>query len=454
MLPDIRTLALLLAVTSFVSALALYLFYRLLPEVPGLKQAAMAGASQAIGSVFLLIRDFIDPMLSIMVSNGGYFIAYAFYYQAIRLFCERPLAWRWPGLIIVSLYPLFLLLPGNEHLSERIILNSLVLGSLTLMTSWVLWKDEAKLPGRRGLAITFAFIAVISLSRIILRLSEPLGDVAFLDFNSGFMIFIWAIVTSIAVTVGVIVMTSERLREQLKLQLSDVMVARDIAHNALREQKNFLAMLSHEFKTPLSIIKANADAVATIENPPAPFIKESLERIQNTSLRLTGLVNGCLNDEWISHAIENNELSMSTLSLTQVLADLSGEYGVRFIDKSALASVQIQGDHYLVPILFSSLIDNARKYAHHRDSAEVRLLPVTADAVRVEVFNDGPIIAEQEQERIFDKYYRVQNGRQQSGSGLGLFFVKRIVDQHGGSIKVESRQGTTFIIALPVMESV
>lgn len=452
MLPDIRTLAMLLAVTSLVSALTLYLFYRLLPEVPGLKQAAIAGICQAIGSTFLFIRDFIDPMLSIMVSNGAYFVAYTFYYQAARLFCGRAAEWRWPGLIIVVLYPLLMLLPGKEYLDERIIINSLVLGSLTLMTSWILWKDEAELPGRRGLAVTFAFIAVISASRIISRLSNPLEGVAFLDFNAGFMIFIWAIIASIAITAGVIVMTSERLREQLNLQLSEVTVAHNIAHNALREQKNFLAMLSHEFKTPLSIIKANADAVATIENPPPSFIKDSLTRIQKTSLRLNSLVDGCLNNEWVSHMIEKNESSLATLNLTELLTDLCREYDIRFIDQGSPAGTHLQGDRYLLPILFSSLIDNARKYAYHQDSVEVSLLH-TADGVTVKIFDDGPGIAEQERDRVFDKYYRGECQKHQSGSGLGLFFAKRIVEQHGGSIFVECQQGTTFTITLPASEN-
>lgn len=424
-----------------------------MPEVPGLKQAAIAGISQAIASIFLIIRDFIDPMLSIMVSNAAYFLAYALYYQAVRLFCERAMEWRWPTIIICTLYPLFMLFPGNENLGERIIVSSIGLGSLGLMTSWILWKDEVRLPGQRGLAIIFALIALFCGARIVSILTEPVGSMNYLDFNRGGILFIWGIVTSIAVTIGVIVMTSERLREQLKLQLSEVTVAHDIAHNALREQKNFLAMLSHEFKTPLSIIKANADAVTAIENPPPIFIKESLDRIQKTSLRLTGLVNGCLNDEWISHAIEKNERSLTTLNLTELLTELCKEYDTRFIDKNSPASVQIQGDRYLVPILFSSLIDNARKYAHDRHRVEVRLFPVTDDTVTVEVFDDGPGIAEQERERIFDKYYRVHNGRQQSGSGLGLFFVKRIVEQHGGSINLECRQGTTFTVTLPVFES-
>jgi len=449
---DFRTILLILVLTSIVSAVALYLFYRLLSEVPGLKQAATAAILQAIGVVFMLSRDFIAPMLSIMVSNGAYFLALAFYYQAARLFSEHRMEWRWPIIIIATLYPLFMLLPGDENLSERIIIHSIGLGILAMMTSWVLWKNAADLLGRRSLAMTFAVIGLICIFRVMSALNQPVGSVDFLDSNEGNMINIWAIVTSIVVTVSVIVMTSERLREQLKLQLQEVMVARDIAHTALREQKNFLAMLSHEFKTPLSIIKANADAVITIDNPPAPFIKESLARIQQTSLRLTGLVDSCLNDEWISHAIEKNELSMTALNLAELLTDLSREYGIRVIDKSSSAAAQIRGDRYLIPILFSSLLDNARKYAHNRDSVEIRLLHAAGTMI-VEIFDDGPGIAEQEHERIFDKYYRVQGANQQHGSGLGLFFVKRIIEQHGGAINVACRQGTTFTVTLAALGS-
>lgn len=78
MLPDLRTIVLILVITTFISAMALFLFYRLLKEIDGLQYAAIGGATQAVGSLALLLRDSIDPVLSIMVSNSCFFCHFFF----------------------------------------------------------------------------------------------------------------------------------------------------------------------------------------------------------------------------------------------------------------------------------------------------------------------------------------------------------------------------------------
>ena len=69
MLPDLRTIVLILVVTTFIAAIALFLFYRLIKEINGLQYAAIGGGCQALGSVFLLLRDSIDPMVSLSGLN-------------------------------------------------------------------------------------------------------------------------------------------------------------------------------------------------------------------------------------------------------------------------------------------------------------------------------------------------------------------------------------------------
>ncbi|MGG2399674.1 sensor histidine kinase [Pseudomonas sp. SH1-B] len=446
---DFNTILLMMTVTSCVSAVALYLLYWLLPGVPGLKQAVIAGASQAVTPMLLLARGIIDPMISILLSNAVYLLAGAFYYQAVRQLCDFAMEWRWPMTVILLFYPLIIIFLDSEDLSKRVFISSIAIGCLTFMSSWVLWKDQVRL-SRRGLAIVFATATLLCVIRVFFILGQP--SMSQSDFQTAYLIFMLGVVISIGVMVGIVVIVFDRLREQLKFQLQEVTAAHDVARIALREQKDFMAMLSHEFKTPLSIIKANADAVVMIENPPAPFIKESLERIQQTSLRLNDLVDGCLSDERISTVIEDNELFMTSLDLIELLRGLSDEYGVRFVDAHAPAALHIQGDRYLVSILFSSLISNARKFARKHENTEIRLLSPpqnSAAPITVEVFDDGQGVAEQERQRIFDKYYRVSSETQPQGSGLGLFFVKRIVELHGGTVSVERRQGTIFSVTLP-----
>ncbi|WP_299199338.1 HAMP domain-containing sensor histidine kinase [uncultured Amphritea sp.] len=450
MIFDIRTLVVLFTIVTLVSAVALFLFYRLLSETPGLKYAAMGASCQAMGSIFLIVRDSIDPMLSIMVSNGGYFFSYAFYYQATRLLSNQAAEWRWPGAVIGILLPMFLLFPGNENLGERIVLNSLGISLLSMLPAWMLWKDKVNLPGRRSMAIIFAIVCLISVLRIISVWFEPIESISFLDLNSAYLIFIWATVASIATTIGLIVMTSERLREQLKHQLNETEIAREIADRLLHEHKNFLVMLSHEFKTPLSIIRANADTAIAIDKQMDPFVKDSLQWIQRSSDRLTELVDTCLNEEWMQYTLEAGELSVERLNLNDILSDLCQEYRVNFVEAIPDRIAEIEGDRSLMTFLFSSLIDNALKYSCNKDLVEVKLFP-SNEYRTVEIFDDGPGVEYKFRDRIFDKYYRVQNSQSQSGSGLGLFFVKRIVEKHGGSISVECDHGTIFRVILPVL---
>jgi len=445
---DIRTLALLLAVVTFVTAIALYLFYRLLPETPGLKQAAIGAGCQSLGSILSIARDFIPLEVAIVSSNGLYLLASAFFYQAARLLSDQHAEWKWPGIMIALLLPPFLFFPTNEYLGLRIQLLSIGLALLSFMTTWVLLRDiPAKLPARRGAALAIGGIGLVSVYRLVNTTIHPPGTASFLDKGDQYIIFVWAIVSAIIYAIAMIVMTSERLRETLKQQLSELAIANRIADNALREQKNFLTMLSHEFRTPLGIIKANVDAIFSASPVRDNFTEESLHRISNASTRLTSLVQGCLNDEWISNAVERGQLERSKLDLRQILSALCDEYRVNFSCNTA-SPVIVQGDRYLIPILFSSLIDNARKYAASADGVNVRCVHQDRQ-ILIEVEDNGPGIPVEERKHIFDKYYRIRNGNKRPGTGLGLFFVKHITEQHGGKIDVEQRTGALFRITLP-----
>ena len=148
---DIRTLALLLAVVTLVTAIVLYLFYRLLPETPGLKQAATGIACQSAGSILSIAREFIPPEIAITGSNGLYLLSYALLYQAARLFSGRPADWRCPTLIIILLLPPFALFPTHEYVGLRIMLLSAGVAILSFMVSWTLLKEiPSNLPARRG----------------------------------------------------------------------------------------------------------------------------------------------------------------------------------------------------------------------------------------------------------------------------------------------------------------
>tara|TARA_R110000787_G_scaffold215525_1_gene324614 strand:- start:6591 stop:7958 length:1368 start_codon:yes stop_codon:yes gene_type:complete len=449
--PDLRTIVLVLVVTNCIAAIALFLFYRLIKEINGLQYAALGGGSQALGSVFLLLRDSIDPMLSIMVSNTFFFLSFLFYYQAVRLLTDLKTSWVIPSTLIVILSPLFMLFPGNENLGERIIVSSLGLGILGMMCGWVLGKNAIDLPGRKGLSLMFFLFSAISLWRIPNMLITPIGEVGFLDFNAGYMIFLWGIINSIVTTIGLIILASEKLQQQLRAKVEQVSYARDIANRSLQEQQHFMTMLSHEFKAPIGAIKANADAALLLATPHTSIVEESLSRIKNVSERLNSLVERCLDDEWMAHSIENNQVSLEPVSLTQILRNVSDEFNVPF-QSTVNTDAMVKGEPIFLPVLFANLIANGLRHTAHIESVQVNLLQQDNDYL-VRVMDDGDGIDEQQRHYIFDKYYRADNGHSAGGSGLGLFFVKKITEMHDGEVTVNCDDGvTTFTVRLAKSE--
>lgn len=450
MLPDLRTTILILAITAIVSAIILFLFYRLLKEVEGLKYAAMGAGFQAIASIFLVMRDSIDHTLSIMVSNIAYFLSMLFYYQASRLLADLKPAWLVPSGVVAIVSALLVFYLDDQYLPERIIISASCVAILAFMTSYSLWGKAKNLPGRFGVALSFFLIGIISLGRLFSAMYDPVRNINFLDFKQGYMIFLTAIISTIITTVGFIVLTSEKLQHQLRQQMSKLSKARDIAQKSLQEQQHFISMLSHEFKAPIAAINANADVVLILQKEKAPSVEDSLLRIKEVSGRLTTLVDRCLNDEWIAHAIEHNQSDLELLSLTQTLKDVSHEFGVHF-QSSLTTDAKVMGEAIFLPVLFSNLISNAYKHARQKDSVTVTLL-AEGDAYIIHVSDDGHGIAEQHHQYLFDKYYRVDHNKADGGSGLGLYFAKRICDRHNGHIMLNCDELTVFTVKLPKPE--
>ncbi len=446
MLPDLRTIVLVLVITTSISAITLFLFYRLLKDVEGLKYAAIGAGFQAIASYFLLLRDSMDVTLSIMVTNVSYFLALLFYYQASRQLTGLKPAWLFPVSLIICLSPLFWWYQSSHYLAERIIISATGVAILTLMTSYVLWKNARNLPGRLGMSLTFLVLGMISLWRIANMLYAPVKDISFLDFNAAYVIFLMAIVSSFVITVGFIVLTSEKLHNQLRNEVNKVIQARDIAHQSLKEQQHFLSMLSHEFKAPIGAIKANADAALMLQQVKTPIVDESLHRIKHVSERLNTLVERCLNDEWMAHSIEQEEKALYDTSLSLVLENIATEYDIPLIH-SLPSGANVLGDEMFLNVLFSNLVSNALKNAGHRSSVYMELKENNGDYI-IQVVDDGPGISAEHHPYIFDKYFRVESSDSAGGSGLGLYFAKCICDMHQAVISLSCEQHTVFSVRI------
>lgn len=153
--------------------------------------------------------------------------------------------------------------------------------------------------------------------------------------------------------------------------------------------------------------------------------------------------------------MERNEvaLQLGDLDVAQLLASVAAQYSDRReVRVLAQGDAHVVGDEERLRQVFSNLIDNAIKYSPGAAAPEVRI-DGTPEGVVVSVRDFGIGIPSGELSRVFDRFTRASNARRMriSGTGFGLFLTKQLVQLHGGTIAVESAEGTgsTFVVALP-----
>lgn len=221
---------------------------------------------------------------------------------------------------------------------------------------------------------------------------------------------------------------------------------------SMGEQRNFLSMVSHEFRGPLSTISGAAQMIA-IYGHGNDELAEEVAKINRAVGRMVDLINEYLNEERLDSLTSPPEVKRFDLGELVHQACSSGMFasGLRPIKVLAESEVFVAGDSNLIAIAVSNIVDNAMKY-----SPVGSPVTVTArrgpDRAEVAVRDWGPGVPVSERDRIFEKYYRSVRTDRVCGVGLGLYLVKRIIDIHGGAITVDScpADGTVFTVQLPL----
>jgi signal transduction histidine kinase len=228
-----------------------------------------------------------------------------------------------------------------------------------------------------------------------------------------------------------------------------------------RSKSELVAVASHQLRTPLTAMRGNVEML--IDESFGELNKEQhelLDDIDVSTIRLITMVNEMLDIT----KIEKGDLEMSLERLNvkeiidSVITDLGG-YAERHefkIDSSGIMSdVVIEGDRMRVRQVFQNLIDNSIKYSRHPGKL---VMSSKKENGKVELtFADNGIgIPKIEQPKLFERFYRASNTAKtaSSGSGLGLYIVKSIIEQLGGEITVQSEEevGTTFVVTLPAVK--
>jgi len=246
-----------------------------------------------------------------------------------------------------------------------------------------------------------------------------------------------------------------RVREKTVQLEESKKKAEDAAEAVLRsmeEQRNFLSMVSHEFRGPLSTIAGAAQLIA-IYGRDHEELGEEVAKIHRALGRMSNLINEYLNEERLDSSVcplDAKRFDLGPLVEEACSADLFSA-DARCLDMDMEPGVSVTGDRNLLAIAISNLVDNALKFspAHSPVSVTMRR---HLDQAEIVIRDRGPGIPADEHDKIFAKYYRSTRTDRVCGVGLGLYLVKRIVDLHAGTIAVESDAagGTAFTLRLPL----
>ena len=222
------------------------------------------------------------------------------------------------------------------------------------------------------------------------------------------------------------------------------------SEKAIKNQKIFVANISHDLKTPITIIRANADLIENeVKN------KKSIKYIQQETEKLNHLVNEMLTLTRIDNTIskenfKNFNFGDSLFDVVLPFESIAYEKGIKFninIDEST----NYFGNETNIQKLAEILIDNAMSYTAKGGIVDVDAYE-NSKAVTLSVTNTGEPISDEKKEEIFDRFYRESKSRESTGNhyGLGLSIASTIVKKHNGKISVESKNGkNTFTVTLP-----
>jgi two-component system, OmpR family, sensor kinase len=252
----------------------------------------------------------------------------------------------------------------------------------------------------------------------------------------------------------------ELATSRLALEQQATMLQEKLAEEQrlMQLQRNFVSMASHEFRTPLTIIDAHAQRLVAMRDRLRPEdIAERAHKIRTTVVRMTHLIHNLID----SARVIDGELELyfhpafaDLRLLLQEVCLLQREIAphARILEDLGAHSLHVVGDSNLLFQVFSNLLSNAVKY-----SPGTAVINVTAQCeddsrVTISVEDQGIGIPEPDCGRVFERYYRGSNAAGITGTGVGLYFVKMVVELHGGSVQAYSRNGggSRFTVQLPV----
>ena len=297
----------------------------------------------------------------------------------------------------------------------------------------------------QGLAIVCLLVTVVTMVAIALRIRRSLQPLQDMSHMAG-------------------AISAEKLSEA-KLQLThapsevkelaqtfNMMLSR--LSDAWEQQRQFVSNVSHELRTPLTVVLGYLQSLLRRSTNLNDYQKEALETAASEADRTVRLLQDLLDLARADSGYAHYHLESVMLNhLAAEVAGMAEKFSNRTITVEAMAQIVATADRDRLKQVLINLIDNAVKYSNVDQPITLTLERRDRQAL-IQVSDRGVGIPLQDQSRIFERFYRVDEARSRStgGHGLGLAIVKTLVEGMGGSITVRSKlgEGSTFAIVLPI----
>jgi signal transduction histidine kinase len=327
-----------------------------------------------------------------------------------------------------------------------------------------------------GLMMVFMFAALLNLKyqhSFILSVVIIIGYNMLLFFGVK-MTTLHAVASNVFLISGTLILSVSNYYQEYYLRRSYVMTrcfekeqqAKEFAEAANRAKTEFLTIMNHEFRTPLTTIRANSEMIdlevfgALAENQGQ--YKELAGHIKKSSMHLLELINQTLD------IAKNNagmlDIHEEAFDLVRMLQDClslmdgyEADKNIPLVFESTLEEAMFNGDEQRLKQAIVNLLSNAIKFSKTGQTVTV-ILERTDDGYAVMVRDEGAGIPDDDQEKIFRPFEQSRNAmtRKHDGTGLGLPFVKQITELHRGTVTLHSTlgKGTMVRVTLPVLRKV
>lgn len=244
------------------------------------------------------------------------------------------------------------------------------------------------------------------------------------------------------------------MTRELRLKKQDLQDALASEQHALKQSTRFLAMLSHEYRTPLAIIRANLNLLEQREEQTGSPHEPRLATMQHAVNRLVEVMEVSLRKDRLGHSTagKTDETIELALFMDEVIDSAERFWPDRlFVFDPENVTATVSGNPGQLKTALLNLLDNACKYSPPESPVMIECQADDEMAV-ISVRDQGKGLSRNEAEGLFEKYRRGSDSQGTSGAGIGLWLVRQIAEQHGGSITLapDVKEGTVATLWLPL----